>query len=424
MLLTITSLIFIVAFILILTEKVPHYLVAGIGAIAVIAIGALDPVTALTNHEMGIDWSVIFLLIGMMLMVGAIKTTGVFQFLAVKAAILARGNARNTLLLILGISALTSTVLPNLTIVMLVAPVAIHLARELGRSPVPFLLATIIGSNVGGTATLIGDPPNLIIGSRVGIDFMQMLVVMGPIALIGLVVTAAYFVVVYRKSLAPSADDRARKITTTATLTNVPLLVVSLVLLALIIGTYIVGTFFGLSPEYIALSGGVLATLMSRASLTHAAATVEWKTLGFFAGLFIIVGALVSVGALEVVSRWLISIIGTDINVISISLLAFSGIVSGIVDNIPYVTSMIPVIFNLNDALGLSEPSVLWWALATGADFGGSLTVVGASANIVGVAIAHREGIKLSMWDYAKVGIPVTLLSLLATVPYFLFVIN
>jgi Na+/H+ antiporter NhaD/arsenite permease-like protein len=163
---------------------------------------------------------------------------------------------------------------------------------------------------------------------------------------------------------------------------------------------------------------------MSRASLTQAAATVEWKTLGFFAGLFIIVGALVSVGALEVVSHWLISIIGTDIDVISISLLAFSGIVSGIVDNIPYVTSMIPVIFNLNEALGLSEPSVLWWALATGADFGGSLTVVGASSNIVGVAIAHREGIKLSMWDYAKIGIPVTLLSLLATVPYFLFVIN
>jgi Na+/H+ antiporter NhaD/arsenite permease-like protein len=253
---------------------------------------------------------------------------------------------------------------------------------------------------------------------------MEMLVVMGPIALIGLVVTAAYFVVVYRKSLAPRGDDSARRITTTATLTNVPLLVVSLVLLALIIGTYIVGTFFGLSPEYIALSSGALATLMSRASLTQAASTIEWKTLGFFAGLFIIVGSLVSVGALEVVSRWLISVIGTDINAISISLLAFSGIVSGIVDNIPYVTSMIPVIFNLNHALGLSEPSVLWWALATGADFGGSLTVVGASANIVGVAIAHREGIKLSMWDYAKVGIPVTLLSLLATVPYFLFVIN
>jgi Na+/H+ antiporter NhaD/arsenite permease-like protein len=169
--------------------------------------------------------------------------------------------------------------------------------------------------------------------------------------------------------------------------------------------------------------GGVFAAAVSRAPLRAVSASVEWKTLAFFAGLFILVGALVSVGALRIFSTWLISVIGTDVPTISVILVAISGLISGIVDNIPYVTSMVPVIADMNNALGLPEPSVLWWALATGADFGGNLTVVGASANIVGLAIAHREGIKLTMVDYAKVGVPVTALTILATIPYFLFVL-
>lgn len=425
MLMTITVAIFVIAYILIATEKVPHYLVTSIGAIAVLVIGAVDPITALTDHHMGIDWNVILLLFGMMLLVGGLQTTGLFEYLAAQAADVARGNPRVTLLLILGISALTSTLLPNLTIVMLIAPVAISLARTLSVSPVPFVLATIIGSNVGGAATLIGDPPNLIIGSRIGIEFMPFLAVMGPIALIGLVVTALYFVVAYRHALPNRKVDRQRAVDLdeASILRNIPTLVIGLILLAIVVGSYIAGSLAGLPPAYVALTAGVLTAIVSRAPLSNVVASVEWKTLAFFAGLFILVGALVSVGALRILSTWLISIVGTDIPTISVILLGFSGLVSGIVDNIPYVTSMIPVIADMNNALGLVEPSVLWWALATGADFGGNLTVVGASANIVGVAIAHREGVKISMWDFAKVGIPVTVLTLVATVPYFLFVL-
>ncbi|MEY4899356.1 MAG: hypothetical protein RL294_1167 [Actinomycetota bacterium] len=425
MLMTLTVAIFVIAYILIASEKVPHYLVTSIGAIAVLAIGAVDPVTALTDHHMGIDWNVILLLFGMMLLVGGLQTTGLFEYLAALSADVARGNPRVTLLLILGISALTSTLLPNLTIVMLIAPVAISLARTLAVSPVPFVLATIIGSNVGGTATLIGDPPNLIIGSRIGIEFMPFLAVMGPIALIGLVVTALYFVVAYRHALPNRRVDRQRAVDLdeASILRNIPTLVIGLILLAVVVGSYIAGSLAGLPPAYVALTAGVLTAIVSRAPLSKVAASVEWKTLAFFAGLFILVGALVSVGALRILSTWLISIVGTDIPTISVILLGFSGLVSGIVDNIPYVTSMVPVIADMNTALGLVEPSVLWWALATGADFGGNLTVVGASANIVGVAIANREGVKISMWDFAKVGIPVTVLTLVATVPYFLFVL-
>jgi len=426
MLMMLTVGIFAVAYILLLSEKIPHYLVTAVGAVAVLVIGAVDPITALTDHDMGIDWNVILLLFGMMLLVGALQTTGLFQFLAALSADIARGNPRVTLLLILGISALTSTLLPNLTIVMLIAPVAINLARTLAVSPVPFVLATIIGSNVGGAATLIGDPPNLIIGSRVGIEFLPFIAVMGPIALIGFVVTALYFVVVYRHELPNTKVDRQRAIDLdeSTLLRNIPALVIGLAILAVIVASYIAGSLGGLPPAYVALAGGVVAAIASRAPLSAVNASVEWKTLAFFAGLFILVGALVSVGALKILSTWLISSVGTDVPTISILLLGFSGLISGIVDNIPYVTSMIPVIFDMNAALELTEPSVLWWALATGADFGGNLTVIGASANIVGVAIAHREGIKLSMWDFAKVGIPVTTLMIAATVPYFLFVLN
>lgn len=420
-----TVAIFLIAYVLIATDRIPHYLITTVGAIAVLVIGAVDPVTALTDHHKGIDWNVILLLFGMMLLVGAIKTTGLFQYLAALSAEIARGNPRVTLLMILLVSALTSTLLPNLTIVMLVAPVAIQLARTLNVNPVPFVLATIIGSNVGGAATLIGDPPNLIIGSRIGIEFMPFLAIMGPIALIGLVVTALYFVVIYRNALPNRAVDRARAVALdeSTMITNVPMLVVGLALLAVVVGSYIAGSLFGLPPSYVALVAGVLAAIVSRAPVSEVSATVEWKTLAFFAGLFIIVGALVSVGALGILSNWLISIAGTDVPTITLVLLGFSGIISGIVDNIPYVTSMVPVIADMNVALNLTEPSVLWWALATGADFGGSLTVVGAASNIVGVAIAHREGIKLTMWGYAKVAIPVTLLAIVATVPYFLFVL-
>lgn len=423
---TLTVGIFAIAFILIMSERIPHYLVTTVGAAAVLVIGAVDPVTALTDHHMGIDWNVILLLFGMMLLVGALQTTGLFEFLAALSADIARGNPRVTLLLILGVSAITSTLLPNLTIVMLVTPVAIRLARTLAVSPVPFVLATIIGSNVGGAATLIGDPPNLIIGSRVGIEFMPFLAVMGPIASIGLAVTALYFVVIYRHALPNTKIDRQRAVDLdeSTLLRNIPALVIGLTLLAIIVGSYIAGSLAGLPPAYVALTGGVIAAIASRAPLSTVNAAVEWKTLAFFAGLFIMVGALVSVGALKILSTWLISAMGTDVPTISLILLGFSGLISGIVDNIPYVTSMIPVISDMNVALRLDEPSVLWWALATGADFGGNLTVVGASANIVGVAIAHREGIKLSMWDFAKVGIPATTLMIAATVPYFLFVLN
>ncbi len=425
MLMTITVAIFAIAYIVIASDKVPHYLVTSVGAIAVLVIGAVDPVTALTDHHLGIDWNVILLLFGMMLLVGALQTTGLFEYLAALSADIARGNPRVTLLLILGISALFSTLLPNLTIVMLIAPVAISLARTLAVSPVPFVLATIIGSNVGGTATLIGDPPNLIIGSRIGIEFIPFLVVMGPIALIGLVVTALYFVVAYRHALPNRRIDRQRAVDLdeSTMLRNKPTLVAGLLLLAVVVGSYIAGSLAGLPPAYAALTAGVLAAIISRAPLSNVAASVEWKTLAFFAGLFVLVGALVSVGALRLLSTWLIGVVGTDVPTISLILLGFSGLVSGIVDNIPYVTSMVPVIADMNSALQLAEPSVLWWALATGADFGGNLTIVGASANIVGVAIAHREGVKISMWGFAKVGIPVTILSLVATVPYFLFVL-
>jgi Na+/H+ antiporter NhaD/arsenite permease-like protein len=422
MLMSLTVGIFAVAYGLIASERIPGYIVTGIGAVAVLGIGAIDPVTALTNPHEGIDWSVIALLVGMMLLVGAIRTTGVFEYLAGIAARVGRGNAKVTLVLILLITAVTSAVLPNLTIVMLVAPVAIHLARQLGVNPVPFVLATIIGSNVGGTATLIGDPPNLIIGNRVGIGFVPFFTAMGPVALIALAVAIGFFLVVFRRALvsvSPVVAERAAD-SDTRELSHLPLLTVSIALLGVVIGAYIAGGLGGFDPAVIALAAGVLAAGLSRTSIRAIVSGIEWRTLVFFAGLFVLVGALVSVGALHAFAGFLAGAVGTNLDVVSVVLLGVSGIVSGIVDNIPYVTSMIPVVTELNTALGLGHDSGLWWVLATGADLGGNLTIVGASANIVGIAIAHREGIRLTMWDYAKVGVPLTLLMLAASIPYLL----
>ncbi len=417
MLMMLTTATFVIAYALIMSERVPHYLVALGGAVAVLAIGAIDPVTAMSDPHRGIDWDVILLLVGMMLLVSAIQSTQFFPVLAHRIETIVRGNARGTVIALVVLSALASSVLPNLTIVMMVAPVAIHLAKRLGRSAVPFVLATIFGSNIGGTATLIGDPPNLIIGSRVGISFVEFVTAMGPVALVALVVAIGYLLLVYRRELATSAVIDVAIDAPVVHLVKIPTLVLSGVILATIIGTYSVGSLFGIPAATVAVVGGLIAVVVARIPVATVASAIEWRTLAFFLGLFVLVGSLVSVGALHAASQVLVTLIGNDPGVITGGLLFVSGIASGIVDNIPYVTSMIPVVSDINTALGLSDHSSLWWALAAGADLGGNLTVVGASANIVGVAIAHREGIRLSLWDFAKVGIPLTLVTLVAVLP-------
>ncbi len=415
--------VFVIAYALIASEKVDRIAVAVGGAALMVVIGATNAHNIFYEHETGIDWGVIFLLLGMMLIVSVIQTTGVFEYLAVKAIQLAKGNPKTTFIYIVTLVALLSTMLNNVTTIMLVIPMTLVTARKLKVSPVPFILGEVFASNIGGAGTLVGDPPNIIIGSKAGIDFVEFATHMGPIALIAHVATVLLMLVLFRTKLRNNPEDRAAALNDDARshITDVSLMVKSIVVLSGVIIVFLLPDLIPVDPALVALIGSGVLILIGKVSAPVFTKDVEWGTLIFFAGLFIMVGALVNVGALEMFADYLKGVLGDDPRVVGSIVLGASGVLSGIVDNIPYVASMTPVIADLSASLPL-EPhnNFLWWALAVGADFGGNLTLVGASANIVAVALAGKAGVDIKFWEFAKYGIPVTLVSLAVSLPYLL----
>ncbi len=423
MLVTASVAVFVIAYALIASEKYNRVAVATGGAAVMIIIGATDGDKVFYEHETGIDWNVIFLLLGMMLIVGVIHKTGAFEFLAVKAIQLAKGNPKTTFVYILVLVAVASAILDNVTTVMLVVPMTLVLADKLRVSAVPFILGSVFASNIGGAATLVGDPPNIIIGSKAGLGFNEFLVNMSPIAGIALVLAVILLLVMFRASLRNSAEDRASALTLDAAsfLKDIPLLIKSVSVLAAVIIGFLLHSVTHLEPSLVAMIGAGFLILISNLKPEEFARDVEWGTLVFFAGLFIMVGALVNVGAMSTFAEFLKNTLGTDVNVITGTVLVVSGVLSGIVDNIPYVASMSPVIADLTASLGLpAGDSVLWWSLALGADFGGNMTIVGASANLVAVGLAAKAGVPISFWQFAKYGVPVTVVTVAVSLPYLL----
>lgn len=416
-----TVIVFFIAYALIAAEKFNRVAVATGAAAVMILIGATSGDDIFYDHATGIDWNVIFLLLGMMLIVGVIHKTGAFEFLAIHAIRLAKGNPKVTFVYIVLLVALASAVLDNVTTVMLVVPMTLVLAQKLKVSPVPFILGEVFASNIGGAATLVGDPPNIIIGSKAGLGFNEFLVHMAPIAALAMVAAIPLMLLLFRRTLRNSAADRsaAMDLNPREYLRDIPLLVKSVgVLVAVIIG-FLLHSVVHLEPSLVAMMGAGFLILISGLKPEEFARDVEWGTLVFFAGLFIMVGALVNVGALGAFADFLKSALGTDLTVITTTVVVVSGILSGIVDNIPYVASMVPVISDLAASLKL-EPgnNVLWWALAVGADFGGNMTLVGASANLVAVGLAKKAGVDITFWQFAKYGFPVTVVTIAVTLPY------
>ncbi|PTW90788.1 Na+/H+ antiporter NhaD/arsenite permease-like protein [Microbacteriaceae bacterium MWH-Ta3] len=416
-----TVIVFFIAYALIAAEKFNRVAVATGAAAVMILIGATSSDDIFYDHATGIDWNVIFLLLGMMLIVGVIHKTGAFEFLAIHAIRLAKGNPKVTFVYIVLLVALASAVLDNVTTVMLVVPMTLVLAQKLKVSPVPFILGEVFASNIGGAATLVGDPPNIIIGSKAGLGFNEFLVHMAPIAALAMVAAIPLMLLLFRRTLRNSAADRsaAMDLNPREYLRDIPLLVKSVgVLVAVIIG-FLLHSVVHLEPSLVAMMGAGFLILISGLKPEEFARDVEWGTLVFFAGLFIMVGALVNVGALGAFADFLKSALGTNLTVITTTVVVVSGILSGIVDNIPYVASMVPVISDLAASLKL-EPgnNVLWWALAVGADFGGNMTLVGASANLVAVGLAKKAGVDITFWQFAKYGFPVTVVTIAVTLPY------
>ena len=411
--------VFVGAYILIATEKVPRVTVALVGAALMVIIGATDKKGIFFSQESGIDWNVIFLLLGMMIIVGILQQSGVFEFLAIWAAKRAKGRPFVIMIMLVLITAVLSAFLDNVTTVLLIAPVTLLICDRLNSSPVPFLIAEVMSSNIGGAATLIGDPPNIIIASRGGLSFNDFVVNVAPIIAILLVVFVGLCWLMFRKQLSfdPARVARVMALNEREAIRDVPLLIKSLSVLALVIAGFILHSLVHLEPAIVALLGAGLLVLITRLEPRKIFADVEWQTLLFFAGLFIMVGGLVSLGVIEAVGKTAIQAVGSNYFGAGAGLLFGSAIFSGIVDNIPYVATLAPLVNDLVHAGGApAEP--LWWALTLGADLGGNATAVGASANVVVLGIAMRNGHPISFWTFTKYGLIVTAVTVSLCLPY------
>jgi Na+/H+ antiporter NhaD/arsenite permease-like protein len=414
--------VFLVAYFFIATEKINRVAVVCAGAAVMIIIGATDADAAFYSHETGIDWNVIFLLLGMMIIVGVIHKTGLFEFLAIKAIQLAKGRPRQAFVYLLILVAFCSALLDNVTTIMLAVPMTIMVAKYLKVHPVPFILAEVFISNIGGAATLIGDPPNIIIASKANLDFNEFLIHMAPMVMVVLAVIIPMLVLMFNKELKNNPEDRktVMDLHPGSFIKDKPLLVKSLVVLTLVIVAFVLHTVLHLEPSVIAMIGAGFLVMISNLKPEQFAKDVEWGTLVFFAALFIMVGALVNVGALKIVADSIGAFVGNDGALAAGAIVVVSALASGIVDNIPYVTSMAPVVQQLNGSISTITNDGLWWALAFGADFGGNMTIVGASANVVAVGLAYASGYKITFWQFAKYGIPVTVVSTAMALPYVL----
>lgn len=414
--------VFLVAYFFIATEKINRVAVVCAGAALMVIIGATDADAAFYSHETGIDWNVIFLLLGMMIIVGVIHKTGLFEFLAIKAIQLAKGRPRQAFVYLLILVAVCSALLDNVTTIMLAVPMTLMVAKYLKVQPVPFILAEVFISNIGGAATLIGDPPNIIIASKANLDFNSFLIHMAPMVMVVLAVIIPMLVLMFNKELRNEAADRksVMELHPNSFIKDRALLIKSLFVLTLVIVAFVLHSVLHIEPSVIAMIGAGFLVLISNLKPEQFARDVEWGTLVFFAALFVMVGALVNTGALKIVADAIGGFVGDNGALAAGALVVVSALASGIVDNIPYVTSMAPVVQQLNDTIPSITNDGLWWALAFGADFGGNMTIVGASANVVAVGLAYASGHKITFWQFAKYGIPVTVVSTAMVLPYVL----
>ncbi|TQJ92534.1 SLC13 family permease [Streptomyces sp. SLBN-31] len=412
--------VFVGAYALIISEKIHRVAVALGGAGLMMAIRATDDKSAFYSERSGIDWNVIFLLMGMMMIVGVLKKTGMFEYLAIWSVKRARAKPFRVMAMLVVITAVASALLDNVTTVLLIAPVTLLVCERLGLPAAPFLIAEVFASNVGGTSTLVGDPPNIIIASRAGLTFNDFLVHLTPIVAVLLLVLLALCRVLFRKAFVYD-DDRAVEIMALEereAIRDPRLLVQGLIVLTLVVAGFVLHPVLRYEPSIVALLGAGLLIAISTAETGEVLKEVEWPTLAFFAGLFIMIGGLIDTGVISEISRQLADLIGGNELGGSLTLLSASAVLSGVVDNIPYVATMAPVTSDLVRDMGGASDHVMWWALALGADLGGNATAIGASANVVVLGIAERNRQPISFWQFTKYGLIVTAVTVAVTIGY------
>ncbi len=405
--------IFLFTYALIVTERVHRTVSAMLGGVLMILAGEITQAEAFR----AVDWNVIFLLSGMMIIANILRETGLFQWIAIRAVQLGKGRPIRILLILSGVTAISSALLDNVTIVVLVVPVTLFVAGQLRLNPLPFLIAEILACNIGGTATLIGDPPNILIGSAAGIDFVTFVAHMGPISLLILLAFAGLTWLFFRKDLrarpVPSADLAALR--AEEMITNRPLLRKGVIVLAGVMVGFLLHGVLHLESATIALAGATVLLVWSRVDPYHAVREIEWTTIFFFIGLFVVVEGIVHAGIIRMAAQAALRLTGQNLRLTSMLLLWLSALISGIVDNIPYTVTMIPLVESLGQAMPVMP---LWWSLALGACLGGNATLIGASANVVVATMAERSGHPIRFWRFLLYGVPTTVVSLILATLY------
>ncbi len=410
----IAAILFVVTYAAIATDRLDKTVAALLGGLLMVALGVVSQEQAFA----AIDLNVIFLLAGMMALANVLGRTGFFALVGIKATKLAGGRPYVLMAILALITAVLSAFLDNVTTVVLLAPVTLYVASVLQVSPIPFLITLIFSSNVGGTATLIGDPPNILIGSAGGLDFGSFLLNLTPIVIIVFAALLVVMRVLFRGDLA--VNERVREavmsLDESEVITDGRTMRVALVVITGTMLGFLVHSALGLEAATIALLGATVLLLVGRIEPGPVLREIEWPTLFFFVGLFMLVSGVVQVGIIDGAARTMLEVTRGDPTVTVISLLWLSGFASGVVDNIPYTATMLPLVQNIGQHGIPLEPS--WWALALGADFGGNATLVGASANVVVASLAARAGHPIRFATFLRYGVTVTLMSLLLATGY------
>ena len=397
-------LIFLGAYTLIILEKVHRTTIAIFGAALMIIAGIFLNFYSQDLAIAEIDFNTIGLLIGMMIIVGVTKDTGLFQYVAIRAAKLAKGEPWRIMLLFAIITAVFSALLDNVTTVLLMVPMTLVICDHLNIKPLPFLFVEIFMSNIGGTATLIGDPPNILIGSAAGLSFMDFIVNLTPVIIIIFLATVPVFKWLYGRHITASQADKESiaKLNERDSIQDRALMKKCLFVLAVVIIGFFVHGFLHMEAATIALFGAGLLLFLDNKNPERALHEVEWTTIFFFVGLFILVGGLVRIGAISWAAGQLIAATHGNLAVTSIAILWGGAFFSAFVDNIPFVATMIPLVHEMGSTFANLNP--IWWSLSLGACLGGNGTLVGASANLVVAGLAGKSGYEVKFKDFLKIG--------------------
>ncbi len=420
-----SAIILLVAYVFIAWEKIPKVVIALLGGSLTLFLGLLA--TEKTHDNLAsyfvsfIDFNVIFLLVSMMIIVHIASKSGMFTWLANEILKKTKGKPKLVLAALAVFTAVASAFLDNVTTVILVMPITFAACKLLDISPIPFLISEIFCSNIGGTATLIGDPPNIIIGSAANFSFMDFIRELTGVVLVIMFVVIAYLIFIYRKDLksSPEKMELVSKIDNSTSITDMNLAIRSGVVLLLVILGFISHDISHIPTFLIAMIGASVLLIFEKPA--EVLVEVEWNTIFFFVGLFIIIGGLEQSGGIALMAKWLLEVTQGSQTATSMIILWASGILSGIIDNIPYTATMAPMIATIEQTMGHAYAHPLWWSLALGACLGGNMTIIGAAANVIVSENAAKAGCPISFMKFLKYGIIVTMISLLISTVYIYF---